>query len=304
MPAGASETLDVRTPFDTTVLAFAEYNGVPTFAKADRVYTDLTIGKFWGGTSLNTQLLRSQRMVEIEAWNGRAAQLMDAWNQFLPPKIYDMLTAGQTAISGGHFLTGGSAFFATDHYYNVKHTGLGTFSNLIDDGGALASTPIYAIISGGPFSRMYPWQIRKGAGPADSLTRGGIPHNASPGMPWVVKWIPRSESEIIESNFETKLGVYAELGWGLLCPHTIIRFEGTLNYAGLKSIVDNARARKDLNGYNPASQIGIAAILCEASQVSTINGLLGREVTDTGARQVDLRIDSALQGAAVIPMSR
>ena len=71
-----------------------------------------------------------------------------------------------------------------------------------------------------------------------------------------------------------------------------------------KGVIDLARAMKDLNGYNPASSIKLDAILCAPGQVSTINGLLGREVTDTGARQVDLRIDATLQGAAVIPMSR
>ena len=304
MPPGASEQLEVRMPVDLSSYSFDEYNGIPTFRENRRTYVDISIGKFWEGTFLDTRKLRANRMEEIEAWNQRAAAIFEAWNRFLPPKIYSLLDGGETAISGGHPITGGAAYFATDHYVNKKDTSLGTFSNLINNGGALASSPLYFMWSGAAFSRMRPWQIRTGAGPADSLTRGGMTHTATPGAPWVVRWIPKEDSEILEANFQVKLGVYVEKGYGLLFPHTCWRYEGDFTYAGIKSVLDAARAMKDLNGYNPASSIKLDAILCAPGQVSTLNGLLGREVTDSGARQVDLRIDATLQGAAVIPMSR
>lgn len=304
MPPGASEDLEVRMPVDLSTYGFEEYNGIPTFRGGARTYIDVSIGKFWEGAFLDTRKLRAKRSEEIEAWNQRAAAIFDAYARFLPPKIFDLLDGGEAAISGGHPITGGAGFFATDHYVNKKKTSLGTFSNLISNGGALASSPIYFMWSGGAFDRMRPWQIRTGAGPADSLTRGGITHSATSGAPWVVRWIPREDSEVIEQNFQVKVGVYVEKGFGLLFPHTCWRYEGALDYAGLKGVIDLARAMKDLNGYNPASSIKLDAILCAPGQVSTINGLLGREVTDTGARQVDLRIDATLQGAAVIPMSR
>lgn len=302
MPAGASEELEVRMPIELSTFAFEEFNNVPTFRDTARTYLDISIGKFFEGAKLDTRKLRARRHEEIEAWNQRAADLFDAWNRFLPPKIYDLISAGET--SGTHPITGGSNFFATDHKVNKKKESLGVFSNLISNGGALSASPIYFVWSGGQFTRMKPWQIRTGAGPASAMTAGGITHSATPGAPWVIRWVPREDSEAIEANFEVKVGIYAEKGWGLLFPQTLWRFEGTLDYAGLKSVVDAARAMKDLNGYNPASSIRLEAILCEPSQVSTINGLLGREVTDSGARQVDLRIDATLQGAAVIPMSR
>ena len=302
MPAGASELLEVRMPVELSTFAFEEFTGVPTFRTRERTYVDINIGKFWEGIALDTRRLRANRMEEIEAWNQAAGDVFDAYGRFLPPKICDLLDGGQA--SGTHPITGGANFFATDHYVNKKKTGLGTFSNLINDAGALAASPLYFIWSGGQFSRMKPWQIRKGAGPADSLSKGGITHTAKAGAPWVVKWIPQSDSEAIEANMQVKMGVYLELGYGLLFPQTCWRYEGDFTYAGIKGVLDLARAMKDLNGYNPASQIKLEAILCEPGQVSTLNGLLGREVTDTGARQVDLRIDATLQGAAVIPMSR
>lgn len=302
MPPGASEMLEVRMPIELSTYSFAEYKGIPTFRGSERTYLDISIGRFWEGTFLDTRKLRAQRNEEIEAWNQRAAMIFDAWNRFMPPQIYTLLANGKT--TGTHPITGGSNFFATDHYVNKKHTDFGVFSNLIQSGGALAATPIYFMWSGGQFTNMRPWQIRTGAGPADSMTAGGIMHTARPGAPWIVRWIPESDAEAIEQNFQVKFGIYAEKGWGLLFPQTCWRYEGTLDYAGLKAVVDAARAMKDLNGYNPASQIRLEAILCEPGQVSTINGLLGREVTDSGARQVDLRIDATLQGAAVIPMSR
>lgn len=301
MPPGASEELEVRMPIDLSTYAFEEFTGIPTFRTSERTHVDISIGKFWEGAALDTRKLRAKRSEEIEAWNQRAAGIFDAWGRFLPPRVYDLLSAGES--TGTHPITGGSNFFATNHYYNKKKTSFGTFSNLINNGGALAAEPIYFMWSGGPFSRMRPWQIRTGAGPAESMTKGGIRHSASPGAPWVVRWIPESDSEAIEQNMMVKVGVYAEKGYGLLFPQTCWRYEGTLDYAGLKSVIDLARTMKDFNGYNPASQITLDAILCEPGQVSTINGLLGREVTDTGSRQVDLRIDATLQGAAVIPMS-
>jgi len=303
-PPGASEDLQTRMPVELTTFGFEEYKGTPTFRGSERTSIDINIGKFWEGTQLDTRRLRgSSRTGEIEAWNQRGAMLFESYARFMPPRIYAMLSAGKTPIPGGQAITGGTAYFATDHKVNLKNN-FGTFSNLVDESGDLAANPIYFMWRGAQFDMMRPWQIRVGAGPANSMTAGGIMHTATPGMPWTVRWIPETDSQAMDANFMVKWGVYVEKGWGLLFPQTCWRYEGTLDYAGLKSVIDIARGMKDLNGYNPADQIALEAILCEPSQVSTINGLLGREVTDTGARQVDLRIDATLQGAAVIPMSR
>lgn len=303
MPPGASPSLKVRMPIDLTSFSFTEWKGRFEFEEGSNTHVNLTIDPFKGGTFLDVRKLRDPNAYEIHNWNGRAQQLMSAWDRHLPPKIYAMLAAGET--SGVNEITGGSNYFATDHYVNRDKTGYGTFANLIGNGGALASTPIYFMLAGGSFDAMKPWAILKGAGMGDAIrAAGGRSSQVSAGDPWIVRWEANSDKELAEQNMQVRLGVYAERGYGFLFPHTCVRYEGTLDYAGLKSVVDAVRGFKDLNGYNDASSMRIEAILCEPSQVSTINGLLGREVTDSGARQVDLRIDATLQGAAVIPMSR
>ena len=302
-PGGAYQNLNVRMPVDLTSFTMRAHQGFD-FEEGTSTYLSFDIDAFSMGTHLDVRKLRDPVANEIIMWNQRADKLMRALDRFMAPKIYTMLGAGQTAISGGHPITGGAAYFATDHYVNKDHTSYGTFSNLLSDGGALASSPLYLMVRGGAFDSMKSWALLKGAGLGDAIKRAGGSTNAvSNGDPWIIKWGADSDRQLADQNMKVKLAVYQELGWGFLFPHTCVRYEGDFTYAGLKTALDTIRGMKDLDGYNDSESIAID-ILCDASQVSTLNGLLGREVTDTGARQVDLRIDATLQGAAVIPMSR
>ena len=233
---------------------------------------------------------------------------MRAWDQHLPPKIYAMLNAAEAvSYADGHPVTEATNFFSTTHYVNKDHPEYGQFSNLIGNGGALASTPIYAIVGGGAFDTLKPWAILKGSNLAAARAKmtgaGASMSGGASGDPWIVHWEARDERDMMELNFERRMGVYAERGIGMLFPHSIIRYEGTLDYAGLLSIVDTAGDYKDLNGYMQADQTRVVAFLCHTTaQKSTINGLLGRDITDTAATGV--KIDERLKSAEVIVMSR
>jgi hypothetical protein len=297
-------SLRVDMPIDLSSFGFENWTGVPTFAKHANVKIRHEIAPFWGGIQVDLRALEDPNANELIAFNQRAQRLFDAWGQHIPPKIYAMLLAGQSdTITDGHPVTGNAHFFATDHYVNVKKTEYGTFANLIGDGGANASTPVYAVLEGGVFDSMRPWSILKGSNLEKTRAAGGRPRSGAPGDPWVIEWMAESDKELLEMGFQAKMGVYAELGWGLLFPHSIIRYEGTLDYAGLVSLADAARSMKDLNGYMPADQTRIGAFLCDsASQARTINGILNREITDTASTGV--RIDPMLKSAEVIIMSR
>ena len=305
-PEEAFESLTVDMPIDLSSFGFESWTGTPTFQKHANVKIRHELAPFWGGVQVDARAYEDPRANELMAFNQRAQRLFDAWGQFLPPKIYTLLLNAQAdTIVGNHPVTGAANFFSETHYYNVKKTDYGQFSNLIGDGGANASTPVYAILEGGVFDSMRPWSILKGSNLAKAravLGDGGMAGGGG-GDPWVVEWLPRTSAEMLEANFQAKLGVYAELGWGLFFPHTCLRFEGTLDYAGLVSLADAARGMKDLNGYMPADQTRIAAFLCDTpAQARTINGLLGREITDTASTGV--RIDPMLQSAEVIIMAR
>lgn len=297
-------SLRVDMPIDLSSFGFESWTGTPTFQKHANVKIRHEIAPFWGGVQVDVRALEDPNANELLGFGQRAQRLFDAWGQHIPPKIYTLLKDGQSdAIVGGHPVTGATEFFATGHYYNVKKPDYGTFANLIGDGGANASTPIYAVLAGGVFDDMKPWSILKGTNLAAARAAGGRPVAGSPGDPWTIEWLFEGDKDLIENSFQSKLGVYAELGWGLLFPHSIIRFEGTLDYAGLVSLADAARGMKDLNGYMPSSQTRIAAFLCDTpAQARTINGFLGREITDTASTGV--RIDPMLQSADVVVMDR
>jgi hypothetical protein len=304
-PSQAFPSLRVDMPIDLSSFQFEDWTGIPTFEKGTNVKIRHEIAPFWKGTYINLQELEHPDSAELIGFEQRAQQLFSAWNQHLPPKIYAMLQGAQAAtITGGHPVTGASNFFSVSHYYNVKKPGYGTFANLIDDGGTLgiAGTPIYAILEGGAFDMMRPWSILKGSNLDRTRTAGGMPSGGA-GEPWMIHWEARDERDLIEMNFERRMGVYAERGIGLLFPHSIMRFEGTLDYAGLLSIVNTAGDMKDLNGYMQADQTRVSAFLCHTTaQKSIINGLLGRDVTDTASTGV--KIDDRLKSAEVIVMSR
>lgn len=304
-PSRAFPSLRVDMPIDLTSFEFEDWKGIPTFEKGKNVKIRHEISPFWKGTYVNLRELEDPASAELIAFEQRAGQLFSAWNRHLPPKIYAMLQAGQsTTISGGHPVTGATSFFNVSHYYNVDKPGYGTFANLIDDGGTLgiANTPIYAILEGGAFDNMRPWSILKGSNLDRARAAGGRPSGGN-GEPWMIHFEAQTDAELLAMNFERRLGVYAERGIGLLFPHSIIRFEGTLDYAGLLSIVNTAGDMKDLNGYMQADQTRVSAFLCHTTaQKSTINGLLGRDITDTASTGV--KIDDRLKSAEVIVMSR
>ncbi len=303
-PSAAFPQLSVRMPIDLTSFIFRPWRGHFEFSEGTSTYIDVSISPFSAGTHLDVRKLRDPTAAEIIGWNARAEALMGAWDRFDPPKIYTLLSNGEAALSAAHPITGASTFFSTTHYYNVDHTEYGQFSNLINNGGALASAPIYAILEGGSFDTMKPWAILKGAGLGDAIQRAGASTRApSNGDPWIVKWGYESDSQLADQGMKVKLGVYAEKGYGLLFPHTVIRYEGTLDYAGLLSIVDNAGGRKDLNGYMQSSQTRVSALLVQtAAQKATINGILGREITDTASTGV--KVDDRLKSLEVIVMDR
>lgn len=311
MPSQAFSTLRVDMPIDLSTFAFEDWTGVPTFKKGTNVKMRHEIAPFWSGTYVNVKELEDPNSGELVAFESRAQQLMGSWDRHLPPKIYAMLNGAQAAaISGGHAVTGASNFFSVSHYYNIDHPEYGTFANLIDDGGALAATPIYAILEGGAFDMMKPWSILKGSNLAKARemantisSKGGVSNGGNGGEPWIVHWDATDDKTLMEQNFEVRMGVYAERGYGLLFPHSIMRFEGTLDYAGLLSIVNTAGDMKDLNGYMQADQTRVSAFLCHTTaQKATINGLLGRDITDTASTGV--KIDDRLKSAEVIVMSR
>jgi len=310
-PNQAFSSLRVDMPIDLSSFAFNDWTGQPTFRKGSNTKIRVEVSPFWEGTKINVRELEHPESAELIAWEQRAAGLMRAWQQHLPPKVYAMLNAAEAVTyADGHPVTGATAFFATDHLVNIDHSEYGTFSNLIGNGGSLASTPIYAILGGGAFDAIKPWAILKGSNlavarqkMAQTSSRPGVMGGGASGEPWVIHWEARDDRDLIELNGERRMGVYAERGIGMLFPHSIIRFEGTLDYAGLLSIVDAAGDFKDLNGYMQADQTRVVAFLCHTTaQKSTINGLLGRDITDTASTGVS--IDDRLKSAEVIVMSR
>jgi hypothetical protein len=306
-PSMAFSSLRVDMPIDLSSFAFSDWKGVPTFRKGTNTKIRIEVEPFWEGTKINTRELEHPESAELIAFEQRAQGLMRAWDQHLPPKIYAMLNAAEAvSYADGHPVTGATNFFSTSHYVNVDHMEYGTFANLIGNGGALAASPIYAIVGGGAFDSLKPWAILKGTNLAAARAKMvGATSTAGGGNgdPWVIHWEARDERDMLELNFERRMGVYAERGIGMLFPHTIIRFEGTLDYAGLLSIVDAAGDYKDLNGYMQADQTRVVAFLCHTTaQKSTINGLLGRDITDTASTGV--KIDERLKSAEVIVMSR
>ena len=297
--------LDVRFPVDFTTYGFKAWSGEHEFREEVSDYIDMTIAKFQEGARLDVEKLRDPRSAEVILWNQREAAIADAWANFLAPELYTTLSAGDA--TGTWRLTGGSNFFATNHYVNKHSTGLGTFSNLLNNGGSKASTPIYAVLGGGAFSQLRPWAILRGEGMGPAIARVGGGGTAAPGAgePWIVRW--GTDSEYFKNTGKVKVSVVGEKGWSLFWPHSIIRQEGDLTYANLKELADTARSMKDLNGRVRASQTTIQAILCEPGDVSAVNALLGREViannatAPTGAIST---IDSMLRSVPVIPLDR
>lgn len=301
-PSQAFSSLRVDMPIDLSSFGFEDWKGLPTFKKGTNVKIRQEIAPFWAGTYINLKELENPESAELIGFEQRAQQLMSAWDRQLPPKIYAALNAGQGALAEAHPITGASAFFSETHYYNVDHEEYSTFSNLIGDGGANASTPIYAILEGGSFDNMKPWCILKGSNLDKTRAAGGRPAGGN-GAPWVIHWEAQTDRELLELNFERRMGIYAERGVGLLFPHSVIRFEGTLDYAGLVSIINNAGDRKDLNGYMQADQTRISALLCHTTaQATTIKGLLEKDIT--GTANTDVKIAAQLKSAEIIVMSR
>lgn len=297
--------LDVRFPVDFTTYGFKAWNGEHEFREEQNDYLDMSISKFQEGARLDVEKLRDPRSAEIILWNQREAAIADAWANFLAPELYATLLAGKT--TGTWRLTNGSNFFATDHQVNKHNTDLGTFSNLLNGGGAKAASPIYAVLQGGPMNMLRPWAILRGEGMGPAIARAGGGGTVAPGAgePWIVRW--DTSSEYFKNTGKVKVSVVGEKGWSLFWPHSIIRQEGDLTYANLKALADAARQMKDLNGRMRSSQVSIAAILCEPGDVSAVNGLLGREViannasAPTGALST---IDSMLRNVPVIGLDR
>ena len=300
--------LDVRFPVDFTTYGFKAWSGEHEFREEVSDYLDMTIGKFQEGARLDVEKLRDPRSAEIILWNQREAYIKDAWANFLAPELYSTLSAGES--TGTWRLTGGSNFFATNHNVNVKFPGsggLGTFSNLLNNGGSKAATPVYAVLGGGAFSQLRPWAILRGEGMGPAIARVGGGGTVAPGAgePWIVRW--GTDSEYFKNTGKVKVSVVGEKGWSLFWPHAIIRQEGDLTYANLQQLADAARGMKDLNGRVRASQTTIAALLCEPGDVSTINQLLGREVIANNATAItgaQSSVDSMLRNVPVIPLDR
>lgn len=304
-PTRPFRNLSVRFPIDLTSFGFAKWAGKHEFKRASSTYTDLTIEQWQEGAECDVRRLRDPMSAEIIAWGQREQGVIQSWQRLIPSQMYTLLNGGESESTW----TGGSGFFATNHYVNPHVTDYGTFSNLLNNGGANASTPFYVVLGGGPFEMMNPWVklVGEGLGPSIAKAGGGSSSiTASAGAPTIIRW--GTDSEQFKDTFCVKVSVMAEVGFGLLFPHTIIRNEGDLTYAELKNMLDTAVAYKDLNGYNPADQIYIKAILVSAaSQVSTVNALLGREVTNTGATAptgAETNVDARLRSVPVIPLSR
>lgn len=304
-PGRAFRNLTVRFPIDLTAFGFKEWSGKHEFRRASSEYIDLKIKQWQEGAACDTRLLRDPMSAEIIAWQQREQAVIQSWARLMPSQMYTLLNGGESESTW----TGGSAFFATNHNVNPHRTEFGTFSNLLNNGGANASTPFYVVLGGGPFDMLNPWVVLTGEGMGPSIAKAGggaSGISSSAGGPTIIRW--GTDSEQFKDTFEVKVSVMAEVGFGLLFPHSIIRNEGDLTYAELKSMLDTAVAMKDLNGYNPADQVYIKAILVSsASQVSTVNGLLGREVVQnnasapTGAAST---IDARLRNVPVIPLAR
>src|SRR6185369_13073835 len=228
-PTYAFASLRADLPIDLSSFGFQDWRGIPTFQKGTNAKLRCEIAPFWAGTYINLRELEDPASAELIAWEQRAGGLMSAWDRHLPPKVFAMLNAAEAATySDGHPVTGASTFFGTNsgayHYFNKDHPEYGGFDNLIGDGGANASTPIYAILEGGAFDQMKPWAILKGSNLDRVRAAGGMPSGGG-GMPWVIHWEPRDERDLVEMNFQRRMGVYAERGIAKLFPHSAIRFE-------------------------------------------------------------------------------
>lgn len=303
MPPMNFANLDVRFPLDLTSFGFREWKGKWEFRNSVSKYIDLSISAYHDGAEIDVRMLRNPQSAEILQWQQKERKLIGAWMRFMAPQMYSTLSLGDAT---GTVWTGGSNFFATDHNVNPFFTGYGTFSNLLNDGGAKAATPYYMIIGGGAFDDMFPWAILTGEGLGPAIQRaGGAGVAPRAGEPWVLRW-GTDHPDFAKNGFKAQVAIYAEKGWGLMFPHKIIRQEGALTYANLKAMVDAACQFKDLDGYNPADQIRIEAILCEASDVSTMNELLGREVVNVGASSpsnAQSAIDSRLRNVPIIALA-
>lgn len=304
-PSMLFNKLEVDFPIDLTSFGFEEWTGQHNFRTAKSIDHKIKIKEWQEGWYCDVRKLRSNLSAEIIAAQQREGQIIDSWSRLLPSEMFTLLNGGETQTTW----TGGAGFFATDHNVNPKELGFGTFSNLLNNGGAKAATPYYMIIGGGPFERMAPWTVLYGEGLGPSIARagggsGGI--STRPGEPTIIRW--DTSSEQFKDTFLVKASVMAEVGFGLLFPHTIIRQEGDLTYANLKAMVDVARARKDLNGFNPADQITIKAILVtDPADVSTANEQLGREVVNNNASAPagsQSSIDPLLRQVPIIALAR
>jgi hypothetical protein len=304
MPPQNFANLDVRFPLDLTSFGFREFKGKFEFRNSVSKYIDLTINAFHDGAEIDVRMLRNAQSTEILQWQQKERKLMNAWARFMPPEMYDTLFTGDAT---GAVWTGGSNFFATDHNVNPFFASeYGTFSNLLNDGGAKQATPYYMILEGGPFDDMFPWAILTGEGLGPAMQRaGGSGVAPSAGEPWVLRW-GTDHPDFAKNGFKAQVAIYAEKGWGLMFPHSIIRQEAALTYPNLKAMVDAACQFKDLDGYNPADQIRIKAILCEPADVSTMNELLGREVVNVGASSpsnAQSAIDPRLRNVPIVALA-
>lgn len=303
-PSRLYRNLSVRVPLDLTSYGFSAWKGHHEFREASSKHFDLTITQWQEGAKCDTRLLRDPMSNEIMMWDQRRGNIMSALDRLIPSEVYTLINGGETATTW----TGGSAFFATDHNVNPHRTDFGTFANLFNNGLANAATPWYFVLGGGPFDSMFPWGIFRGEGMGPSIQSagGGSSGIMSENGYTVITW--DTSSEQFKTSFEVKVSVMAELGFGLMFPHCILRNEGDITYANLKAMLDAAVAMKDLNGYNPAQQIMIKAILVSsASQVSTVREQLGYDVANVGATAptgASSNVDSRLRGVPIIPMSR
>ncbi len=303
-PSTLFNKLTVDFPIDLTSFGFAEWTGQHNFRTAKAVDHQIKIKEWQEGWYCDVRKLRSNLSAQIIAAEQRQGQIIDSWTRLLPTTMFTLLNGGESETTW----TGGSAFFATNHNVNPKELGFSTFSNLLNNGGSKAATPYYIVIGGGPFDRMAPWTVLYGEGMGPSIARAGGGNGGiatRPGEPTIIRW--DTSSEQFKDSFQVKASVMAEVGFGLLFPHTIIRQEGDLTYANLKAMVDLARQRKDLNGYNPADQIVIKAILCEPADVSAMNEQLGREVVNNNATaptNSQSSIDPLLRQVPIIALAR
>ncbi len=303
-PPGPVPTRLLRFPINLTAFGMREFTGKWEFRNANSgLYIDLANKPYHDGAELDVNSLRGgDRAATLIGWDQTTAGMIDSYMWMVAPELYSLLSAGKTT---GTVWTGGANFFATDHKVNPKQ-GFGTFWNLVNGGGSKAETPVYLVLRGGSFNNLYPWTIitGEGLGPAMAAA-GGAGVAPAAGEPWILRW-DTSHPSFVDSGFKIRTAIYCERGWGLLFPHKIIRLEGDLTYANLKAGLDAARNMKDLNGRMGAQDIGVD-ILCEPGDVSTINELLGRDVTNVGASSpsnAQSAIDPVLKAAEIIPLGR